>query len=434
MAKKVLIVTYYWPPSGGPGVQRALKFAKYLPQFGWEPIILTIKDGEYPAIDESLEKDIPEECMVYKTKAIEPNFLYKKFTGMKKDDKIPVANLAQKDLSWKKKLSNWVRLNLFIPDAKIGWIPYAVAEGKKIIEQEKPDVIFSTSPPPTVHLIAKKLAKWSGIKWVADFRDPWTNIHYLQHQKINFLSKKYNKKLETEVVATCNKAICVSANFIDLITDDKKEKFSVITNGFDEELDPIQTTRIKNSKFTILYIGGLTWNRYFNTFFVELKDLLIQGKLDRNKVTLKFAGSIAPEIQEELEELFKDLGIAEFHGYIPHTEAVKQMYTADLLLLFLEQVKGYEGHIPGKLFEYLSTGNQVLGIGNTSGESAKILRGTNSGDIFKPEEKTAIRTQILKVYSQWAIDAKPTNNTSLIETYSRKELTKQLAKQLNDML
>jgi hypothetical protein len=157
--KKVLIITYYWPPAGGPGVQRVLKFAKYLPEFGWQPLVLTVKNGEYPAYDKSLKNDIPPECKVYTTKSIEPFKLYKKFTGMAENEAIPVATLTENKKNWKKRLAYWIRLNLFIPDAKIGWIPFAVKAGKKIIQEEKPDIILSSSPPPTVHLIAKKLAK-----------------------------------------------------------------------------------------------------------------------------------------------------------------------------------------------------------------------------------------------------------------------------------
>ena len=276
MTKKVLIITYYWPPSGGPGVQRVLKFAKYLPEFGWEPIILTIKNGEYPAIDNTLLKDIPKNCKVYKSKAFQPSFLYRKFTGMKKDEKIPVASLANKDVNWKKRISNWIRLNIFIPDAKIGWLPFAIKEGKKIIQSEKPDIIFSSSPPPTVHLIAKKLAKWSRIKWIADFRDPWTDIHYLQNQKINPISKKFNKNLEIEVIKTCESATCVSENFVNLLTNQFNSKFNIITNGFDTETK--FNVKKNPEKFTILYIGGLTQNRYYPFFFQSIVTIQKQIK------------------------------------------------------------------------------------------------------------------------------------------------------------
>uniref|UniRef100_UPI0032162661 glycosyltransferase family 4 protein n=1 Tax=uncultured Draconibacterium sp. TaxID=1573823 RepID=UPI0032162661 len=433
MSKKVLIITYYWPPSGGPGVQRPLKFARYLPDFGWEPIILTVRNGEYPAIDESLEKDIPPGCKVYKTKVAEPSFLYRKFTGMKKNDKIPVANLAQKNVSWKKKLSNQIRLNLFVPDAKIGWIPYAFKQGKKIIEQEKPDIIFSTSPPPTVHLIAKKLAKWSGIKWVADFRDPWTNIHYLQNQPICSLSKNYNKMLEANVIEKCDKATCVSQNFVDLLTTTRKPKFNIITNGFDHETDTVSTEK-SNDKFTMLYIGGLTWNRYFKSFFVLLIELIQNNILPKNNIKLVFTGSIEKTIKEEIEQLFTNHNIVEFNDYIPHTEAVTQMKKADLLLLFLEKVKGYEGHIPGKIFEYISTHNQILGIGNTKGESSAILNETKTGKLCNPENSEEIKQELIKAYTNWEKGIIPNVEVELIDSYSRKKLTKKLAKLFESML
>jgi len=427
MNKKVLIITYYWPPAGGPGVQRVLKFAKYLPEFGWDPIILTVANGEYPAIDESLAKDIPEGCKVYKTKTLEPSSFYRKFTGMKQHEKIPVANLAQKNISWKKKLSNWVRLNLFVPDAKIGWIPYAVAQGKKIIREEQPDIIFSSSPPPTVHLIAKKLAKWSGLKWVADFRDPWTKIHYLQNQKFISFSKRRNQNLERDVVAGCDKATCVSTNFVNLISSDQKDKFEIITNGFDTET--VVSTEIKASKnvFKILYIGGLTWNRYYKSFFVWLKELIQKGYLDENKIKIQLAGSIEPTIKKEIEELFSTLNVLDVKAYLPHSEAVSLMHEADLLLLFLEQVEGYEGHIPGKLFEYISTQNRILGLGSATGESAQILEKTKAGRVISPENEQEIKKQLITEFHNWQNGEITKSDEADIEKYSRKQLTKQLA-------
>lgn len=427
MNKKVLIVTYYWPPAGGPGVQRVLKFAKYLPEFGWDPIILTVANGEYPAIDESLAKDIPEGCKAYKTKALDPNMFYRKFTGMKSDEKIPVANLAQKNVSWKKKLSNWIRLNLFIPDAKIGWIPYAVKQGKKVIKEEKPDLIFSSSPPPTVHLIAKKLARWSGIKWVADFRDPWTKIHYLQNQKFNPMSKRRNEKLERLVIAKCDKATCVSNNFVNLITENQKDKFEIITNGYDSETDSSVKNLTSDEVFKILYIGGLTWNRYYKSFFIWLKELFENGSLDAGKVRIQLAGSIEPSIKNEIEEIFGGLNILDIQGYLPHGDAVQLMSEANLLLLFMEQVEGYEGHIPGKLFEYISTQNRILGLGNTEGESAQILEETQTGRIISPENEQEIKKQIISEFCRWKNGERSKTDFAEIEQYSRKQLTKQLA-------
>ena len=432
--KKVLIITYYWPPSGGPGVQRVLKFAKYLPDFGWEPVILTVENGEYPAIDKTLSDEIPENCIVYKTKSVELSALYKKFTGMKTGDSIPVSTLAQKNTTWKQKLSNFVRLNFFIPDAKIGWIPYAVSKGKKIIEKEKPDIIFSTSPPPTVHLIAAKLAKWSRIKWVADFRDPWTKIHYLQQRRINPVSKQINKNLEKNVIENCDAATCVSNNFVNLLTKTNKSKFTVITNGFDSEINyPV----LKNTaKFTILYIGGLACTRYYPDFILLVAKLFENGKLNPDFTELQFVGSIEKDILEDIQEKLKHAPNIQFINYVTHEKALEFMHKADLLLLFLEKGKNYEGHIPGKLFEYLSTGNQILGIGNKYGDTAQIIEKTNAGKIFEPDEIDKVEEEIISQFNCWKnkITREREINANEVSKYTRKRLTQKLTELFDSLL
>lgn len=426
--KKVLIITYYWPPSGGPGVQRVLKFAKYLPCFGWETAILTVKNGEYPAIDETLLNDIQGNCTVYKTKSAEPSALYKKFTGMNTRDSIPVSTLAQNNVTWKQKLSNFVRLNLFIPDAKIGWIPYAVREGKKIIEKEQPDIIFSTSPPPTVHLIAAKLAEWSNLEWIADFRDPWTNIHYLQQQSINSVSKLINKNLEKKIIERCTAATCVSNNFVDLLTTTKRHKFTVITNGFDSE---ITRSASKNTgKFTILYIGGLASTRYYPDFVLLLAKLLNNRQIDPARTEFQLVGSIDNGILEDIREKLKHVpNIIKHTNYVTHPIALEYMHQANLLLLFLEKGKDYEGHIPGKLFEYLSTGNQILCIGNKEGDTAQIINKTNAGKTFEPCEIDKIEYELISQFNCWNNNVREQEiNTDEVNKYTRKKLTQKLAK------
>lgn len=352
---------------------------------------------------------------------------------MKSGEKIPVANLSQKNVSWKKRISNWIRLNLFVPDAKIGWIPNAVKQGKKIIREEQPDIILSSSPPPTVHLIAKKLAKWSGIKWVADFRDPWTKIHYLQNQKINPVTKNINKKLETKVISECDAAICVSKNFVNLLTENNRSKFEIITNGYDCEL---KSEIGKNQdKFTILYIGGLTQNRFYPEFFKYLLNFLNSKKVEKQKVEVLFVGSIDKEILNEIIELTgKDSKYIRFVSYVPHFKALEYMHKASLLLLFLEKVEGYEGHIPGKIFEYISTKNPVLGIGNKSGESAEILKLTGIGNIFMPEEGKMIEDKMIKHYNNWEDGIRLSYNEENLAQYSRELLTRKLVKLFNDSL
>ena len=270
--KKVLIITYYWPPAGGAGVQRVLKFAKYLPQFGWQPIILTVENPDCPVIDNSLLKDIPPECKVYKSKALEPFEIYKKLIGKNKFDKIPSDVLARtKNLTITEKLSKWVRLNLFIPDAKIGWKYYAIKEAKKIIEQEKIDVVFSTSPPQTVALIAKSVANKNKLKWIADFRDPWMEIVHYQNVKRNGITKFIDRKLEKSVLRKADVLVTISADIVNLFkTKVGKKNYAIIPNGFDES-DFLKIDKNKNSNFTIAYTGVITKTRVPYALFSALK-------------------------------------------------------------------------------------------------------------------------------------------------------------------
>ncbi|MCD6441460.1 MAG: glycosyltransferase family 4 protein, partial [Candidatus Marinimicrobia bacterium] len=399
--KKVLIITYYWPPAGGPGVQRVLKFAKYLPEFGWQPIILTVKNGEYPAIDISLQKEIPANCKVYNTFSLEPNFVYKKFTGMGSDEKIPTAVLAAENTNWKKRLANWIRLNLFIPDAKIGWIPFAVRKGKKIIKAEKPDIIFSSSPPPTVHLIARKLAKWSRIKWVADFRDPWTDIHYYENQNRNKVVKQFDSYLERAVLRNADKISCISR--LDIEEDFAKktdpEKCVNIANGYDEaDFLNIKTGVTKSKKFIILHIGAVGKERNpLNLFKAICK--LADGKIITPEIfTLRFIGHVdelvLQSIKSENIEPFVD-----FIAYLPHSEALAQTIFADVMLLLVTQSEKNRRILPGKTFEYMRTGKPILALGPESGEVARILKETGSGYMIDYTDVSTINSKLLQMFN-----------------------------------
>lgn len=425
--KKVLIITYYWPPAGGPGVQRVLKFAKYLPEFGWQPVILTVQKGEYPAYDESLLEDIPAGCRVYRTRSLEPGQAYKKFTGMNAADHIPVSVLTTGKTSWKDRLAHWIRLNLFVPDAKIGWMPFAVKEGKKIIRREKPDIIFSSSPPPTVHLIARKLAKWSKLKWVADFRDPWTRIHYYQKRFLPILG--LDRMLEKKVITGCTGAISASPSFIKLLTSESAEKFAVITNGYDQEINIPETGG--NDKFRLVYMGGLPPSRYYEKFYLDLRILLDQNRISAQKMELLFIGIVEESIKTEIKRIFHNYDIVHFPGYIPHKKALTEYVAkADCLLLFLENNIDYSGHIPGKIFEYMAFGRFILGIGDQQGDAAEILRTTDSGIIYRPE--TDFTEILFELYDRWQNNRVHQPDRAEISKYSRKKLTEQLAQILED--
>jgi len=300
--KKVLIITYYWPPAGGPGIQRILKFAKYLPEFGWEPIILTVKNGEYPAIDESLLNEIPENCKVYATNSIEPNNLYRKLIGLKSNQKIPIAVLAEKNINRKKKVANWIRLNLFIPDAKIFWKPFAIKMGRQIINELKPDLIFSSSPPPTVHLIAKSLKKHSGIKWVADLRDPWIDIYYYDNLKKNKISTRLDKQFELSVLNNADELCTVSQDLVNIFkSKNNKLNIEIITNGFDPDDFSDLPQQDKFKKFTIAYAGKLNNQQNPVNLWKALQKLTNDFKDFSNDLQLVFMGNFVDEIHNSIK-------------------------------------------------------------------------------------------------------------------------------------
>lgn len=435
--KKVLIITYYWPPAGGPGVQRVLKFAKYLPQFGWQPIILTVANGDYPAIDETLKKDIPEECIVYKTNSLEPNNIYKKFTGMKKDEKIPVAVLSDKKIGWKKKIAKWIRLNLFIPDAKIGWIPFAVKKGKKIINELQPDIIFSSSPPPTVHLIAKKLAKWSGLKWVADFRDPWTDIHYYEDNYRNYFVESIDLRLEKNVLKKADKITCISQKDIEMDFGKKvkNSKCINIPNGFDEsDFLNIADTKDTNDKFKLIHLGAINKERLPINLFKSIRKMDKEKIINPDNFILSLIGKVTPCVIKMVEEL-KIQNYVEFISYLPHNKAVEKGMGASILLLLITQSERNIRILPGKTFEYLRMGKPVLGLGPENGEVARIINETKTGKIIEYNDVQAIYKYLKMFFNNWNESKNKFKiPKQVISKYSRENLTRKIANVFNEII
>jgi len=423
--KKVLIITYYWPPAGGPGIQRILKFAKYLPEFGWEPIILTVKNGEYPAIDESLLNEIPENCKVYATNSIEPNNLYRKLIGLKSNQKIPIAVLAEKNINRKKKVANWIRLNLFIPDAKIFWKPFAIKMGRQIINELKPDLIFSSSPPPTVHLIAKSLKKHSGIKWVADLRDPWIDIYYYDNLKKNKISTRLDKQFELSVLNNADELCTVSQDLVNIFkSKNNKLNIEIITNGFDPDDFSDLPQQDKFKKFTIAYAGKLNNQQNPVNLWKALQKLTNDFKDFSNDLQLVFMGNFVDEIHNSI----KNYNLSSFFvdkGYVTHQTALENLLKSHVKLLLIPNTDKNKGIITGKLFEYLSTGRFVLGIGAKGGDAEKILNKTDSGKVF--DYTNNLENIILKLYDSWKNKSEIKIDKSNIEQYSRKNLTKKLA-------
>lgn len=425
--KKVLFITYYWPPAGGPGVQRVLKFVKYLPEYGWEPVILTVAKGNFPAIDESLIKEIPEGIKVYRTNIIEPFEIYNKLKGRRSSEKIPTFELeSKKNQSLAEKVIKWVRANIFIPDAKIGWIPYIKSEGRKIIEQEKPDLIFSSSPPHALQIGAMKLSQKNKVKWVADFRDPWSTAFWQKDMKRNKISSSLDKFYEKRVLSKANAIITVGNSLTALYKSIYNNNYYTIPNGFDlDDFSNIQRT--VNDEFVITYAGTLAASQRIDNFLNAIKNLSAKYPA---KIRVNFIGSFHPAILQRINEC-NISNIIKVESGISHDEILKRICNTNMLLLVIPDVANNKSILTGKLYEYLATGNFILGIGPEDGDAAKILEETNAGQMFDFNKE--IELKIEEQINLWLEGKKHQPDETEIKKYTRKSQAEMLAAVFEDV-
>lgn len=427
-SKKILIITYYWPPAGGPGVQRWLKFAKYLPEFGWKPIIFTPENPSYPLIDESLMKDVPEDLEIIKTKIWEPYQLAEKLNKSNKKFKAGQFDVGNNQ-SWKSKLSIWVRGNFFIPDARVFWVNPSVKFLEEYLKINKIDVVVTSGPPHSLHLIGINLKKkFPELKWIADFRDPWTEISYYKHLKLTNKSDKKHRKLEGEVFK--NADITLATSYTDAENFRKNGANSVcITNGFDEsDSSNSQTLKPSNSptKFTLSYIGVLEQLRNPENLWKALDDLVKTNNDFAENFKLKFVGRIDDKILNSIENSSLKNYIDNL-GYLSHDKAIDEMINSSMLLITNFPNESSKGIIPGKIFEYLATGKQIISFGPNKADVAKILDDTNAGKHFGYQDSETIKQFILEKFELWK-SGNLLENTGNIEQFSRRNLTKTLAK------
>ncbi len=416
----MLIITYYWPPSGGPGVQRVLKFTKYLPKFGWEPIVLTVKNGEYPAIDHSLEKEIAEDLKVYRSKTIEFYDLFRAFSAKKKSAKIETFELLKdkKNLSLKARIAQFIRLNLLIPDARLGWQFYAVSAGLKIIKKEKPQLIFSSSPPHSLQLIARKLAIRSGLPWIADFRDPWTQSFYDKGSPRLTWAERRNGVLEKKVVQSASALTSVSEGVLSSLPVRSHQKTRAIPNGYDAQ-DFIKPAKI-SKQFRIVYTGHAANTQNPTNLWQALQ--LLDPDI-RGAISVDFYGSVDPSLHQSIHA-FDLQDLVYFHPYVSHEEIVEIMLDASLLLLLIPKSHN-KGILTGKLFEYLATRKRILGIGPAGGEAAQILEECNAGVMYDYDQD--LTKTLITYFQEWEAHETPQVNEKAIGQYSRERLTHQLA-------
>lgn len=423
--KKILIITYYWPPAGGPGVQRWLKFAKYLPEFGWKPIIYTPENPSYPLLDESLMKDVPDDLEIVRTKIWEPYQLAEKLNKSNKKFKAGQFDVGNNQ-SWKSKLSIWVRGNFFIPDARVFWIKPSTQFLEQYLKINNIETIVTSGPPHSMHLIGLNLKKkFPNLKWIADFRDPWTEISYYKHLKLTNRSDKKHRQLESQVFKNADITLATSYTDAENFRKSGANAFC-ITNGFDETDSNPQTLQPSNSptQFTLSYIGVLEQLRNPENLWKALDNLVKTNSDFAENFNLKFVGRIDNKILEVIEKSSLKDHIQNL-GYVSHDKAVDEMAKSSLLLITNFPNDSSKGIIPGKIFEYLATGKQIISFGPNEADVAKILDETKAGKYFGYNDSKKIEDFILEKFELWK-NGNLLENTQNIEQFSRKNLTKQL--------
>lgn len=423
--KKLLIITYYWPPAGGPGVQRWLKFVKYLPDFGVQPIVYIPQNPTYPIIDKELENEVSKEAIILKQPIFEP-YQLASFFSKNKTKKISSGIIPnQKKQSFLEKFFLWVRGNLFIPDARVFWVKPSVKFLKKYIAAQDIDTIVTSGPPHSLHLIGMQLKEDLNVKWFADFRDPWTTIGYHKQLKLSDYASKKHKNLEKKVLNNADEIIVTSkttkAEF-ELLTN---KPIAVITNGYDVEKvakEPLDT------KFSLAHIGSFLSERNPTILWESLSELTSEIPDFGNDLEIKLIGAVSQEVVSTIAD-YKLEAYVNNLGYVSHAEAVAHQRKSQVLLLIEIDSDITKSIIPGKLFEYMVSERPIVAIGPKDSDFAEIINATNTGSFFQYNEKEALKQQVRLHYNLYK-----DNNLKVfavgLQQYSRKYLTQQLVERI----
>ncbi len=424
--KKVLIITYYWPPAGGPGVQRWLKFVKYLPEFNIQPIVYCPENPLYPTLDSSLLQEVDSKITVLKHPIKEPlrflSLLFKSKTNILSKGGI----LDSKKQSLFERFLLYIRGNFFVPDARVFWVKPSVKYLSSYISKHQIDTIITTGPPHSVHLIGMQLKVKHKLRWYADFRDPWTDISY--HKNLNLTQNTQQKhlKLERQVLNTSDQIIVTSSQTKQLFSKITQPPISVITNGFDDENVSSITL---DSKFSLTHIGSLFDQRNPTLLWNVLSELIEEFPEFKASFQLVLVGNVSADIKAlmDSEKLTSFLKIV---GSVTHNEAIMYQRKTQVLLLIEANTTEASYIIPGKLFEYINANRPILALGPKQSDIPSILKDTQTGRYFDYVNETALKTHILELFENYK-----TNSLSVaskdIERFSRKNCTKQLAEVLN---
>ncbi|RTE51820.1 glycosyl transferase family 1 [Arenibacter aquaticus] len=422
--QKVLIITYYWPPAGGPGVQRWLKFVKYLRDFDIEPIVYTPENPNYPITDTSFLDEVPKDIRVYRRKIFEPYALAGIFSK-KKTKQISAGIITSKNQSLLEKVLLWIRGNLFIPDARKFWVGPSVTFLSDILEKEAIGTVITTGPPHSVHLIGRELKRQLKINWVADFRDPWTSIGYHKKLMLTSFAQRKHKQLERLVLNEADKIIVTSNTTKKEFAAITNNPIKVITNGYDTY--PIINEPLDEA-FTLSHIGSLLTGRNPHNLWKALSELIHEFPDFKEVFRLQLAGVVSSDVLESI--YFYGLQpYTHLLGYISHEEALQYQKRSQVLLLVEINTEETQGIIPGKVFEYMAAKRPILGVGPVNWEVGRLITESNTGQTYDYEHHEVLKEVLL----QWFRDYKKGKlglSKAKVEPYHRRELTRKLAEYL----
>lgn len=424
---RVLLVSYYYPPAGGPGVQRALKMSRYLPDAGWDVTVLTLRpeSAAYPALDPTLLAEVPPSVEVVRTEAWDPYAAYARLQGAKAEDVVSVGFGGTK-ASWKEMLARWLRANVFVPDARVGWVPFAVREGRRRLREVPHDAILTTGPPHSTHLAGWLLARATGLPHVVDLRDPWVEIDYRGELPQTAAVAALDAAMERAVLKRAAAAITVTPSMKRAFARRIPRAYDVIPNGFDPA-DFAATTGVDVDRgaFVLHYAGNVNAARSPDALWSAL------GRLDAARtmphLRVRFVGKIDDVVRAKAEAAGVG-AMVEVKPYVPHAEAVAGLREAALLLLLINRVAGAEGIMTGKLFEYMASGRPVVGLGPVGGDADAALRETHAGEVFDWDDAASLARTLRRHYDAWAAGSPlPGADPARIGPYSRVDQARRMA-------
>ena len=420
--KKALVITYYWPPAGGSGVQRWLKFIKYFRDFDVEPVVYTAENANYPITDKSLVNDIPKGIEILKYPIWEPNTIFN-FFGKKKNES---AGFLNSKPSYLGKLLQYIRANYFIPDARKFWVNPSVKYLKKYLSENKIDVVITTGPPHSIHLIGLKLKEQLGVKWIADFRDPWTEIDYFHQLPLSKKAIKKHHYLEKKVLTLAD-SVLVVGNTMKTKYLKFNKNIETVTNGFDGEINNGKV--ILDSKFTITHIGLMNADRNPKMLWEVLSEILSENIEFTKDFELRLVGVIDNAVLNDIKnfKLTKNVNIIK---YLPHNKVIDYQRKSQVLLLVINNVPSAKGILTGKIFEYLMVKRPILAIAPKNGDLAEIIETTKSGVVIDFNDREFLKKSILDFYSVFKEKKLEVNSIDIMQ-YHRKELAKKVSGIIN---